>query len=124
MFTFIALARLTSEASTLFINIRWLLLTFKMKYSKFYVYNGLAVVIFFGLFRIIPIIPIWYQFYLSTFDKKFETIPFGFKCICVFSSLPLDILNVYWFYSIFKSMIKYIKVDVNNNHSSQTTKIK
>lgn len=127
MFTFIALARLTSEASTLFINIRWILLTIKMKYSKLYVYNGFLIAIFFGLFRICPIIPIWYQFYLSTFVKEYELIPFGFKVICVFSSLPLDILNVYWFYLIINSMVRYTKdtkVDVNNNSQKAVNKAK
>lgn len=121
VFTFIALARLTSEASTLFINIRWLLLTFKMKYSKLYVYNGFLIAIFFGLFRICPIIPIWYQFYLSTFVKEYELMSLGFKFICVFSSLPLDCLNVYWFYLIINSMRRYTKVDVNNNNINNHT---
>lgn len=124
VFTFIALARLTSEASTLFINIRWLLLTIKMKYSKFYVYNGFLIALFFGLFRICPIIPIWYQFYLSTFAKEYELIPFGFKFICVFSSLPLDFLNVYWFYLIVNSMMRYTKVDINNNSQQAVNKTK
>ena len=62
MFPFIAMCRLTSEASTLFINVRWTLLSFKMKFSKLYFYNGIIVLIMFGLFRVIPIVPIWYSF--------------------------------------------------------------
>lgn len=124
VFTYIALLRLTSEASTLLINIRWILLTLKMKYSKLYYFNGMAIIAVFGLFRVLTIVPIWYEFYLSSLNVKFDQVSLLFKVICVITSVPLDVLNVYWYYLIINGMLRYFKVDVNNNHTHTANKTK
>jgi hypothetical protein len=108
VFPYIAMFRLTSEASTLFVNIRWFLLTFDMKYSKYYSYNAIFIFVFFFIFRIIPIVPIWISFYVVTLDPKWDDVSLFYKCLCVLSSTPLDILNVFWFYRIIVIAYKHL----------------
>lgn len=109
VFSFIAIARLTSEGSTTFINIRFLLLAFQKKDSLWYTINGVCVLVAFGVFRILPIIPIWYTFYAGLSTPEWDQIHAFYKVLCVITSLPLDILNVYWFNLIFQKVIDVIK---------------
>jgi len=115
VFPYIALLRLTSEASTPFINIRWLLLAFNMKNSKFYNYNGIMIFIVFGLFRIATIIPLWLIFYNLTNTPQWLTISVFHKILCVSTSLPLDILNLYWYYKIINIVWKFFKNDAKSD---------
>ena len=109
VFSFIAIARLTSEGSTTFINIRFLLLAFDKKKSLLYTINGVLVLLAFGFFRIIPIIPIWYTFYIGISTPEWYQIHTLIKFLCVIFSLLLDILNIYWFRLIFQKVIKAVK---------------
>ena len=109
MFSFITIARLTSEGSTTFINIRFLLLAFDKKKSLLYTINGVLVLLAFGFFRIIPIIPIWYTFYIGISTPEWYQIHTLIKFLCVIFSLLLDILNIYWFRLIFQKVIKAVK---------------
>ncbi len=107
VFPYIAIFRLTSEASTLFINIRWFLLTFDMKYSKYYSYNAIFIFIFFFIFRILPIVPIWISFYTVTLDPNWGNVSLFYKSLCILTSTPLDVLNLFWFYRIIAIALKH-----------------
>lgn len=117
VFPYIALSRLISEASTVFINNRWLLLTLKKKDSKVYFWNGIITVIVFGMVRILTIIPNWMVFFSLIETPAWNSIIFRHKFICVCSSAPLDILNIYWFAKIIQISIKHSNKyrDVNRN---------
>lgn len=108
VFPFIALLRLTSEGSTPFINNRWILLTLNMKSSKWYVYNGIATALMFFAVRIVTIVPNWLIFYACMNMPIWHSVHFVHKFICVFSSMPLDCLNVYWFSKIMAIVVKSI----------------
>ncbi|CAF1086891.1 unnamed protein product [Brachionus calyciflorus] len=108
-FAYIAALRTLSEASTLFVNFRWFLLTLNMKDSKWYMINGIIGFISFGLVRIVTLIPIWKAFFDFTTYTQWPTIPLIFKLICLGTSVPLDSLNIYWFYRIISIMTKSIK---------------
>jgi len=109
VFSFIAIARLTSESSTPLINNRFLLLSFRQEESIFYMVNGILVVLVFGLCRVLPIVPIWYIFYEGIGTDAWNKIDLFYKVLCVITSLPLDVLNVYWFQMIFKKAVKVLQ---------------
>lgn len=106
VFPYIALLRLTSEGSTPFVNIRWLLLTLNKKTSKLYLYNGILLVIAFALVRIVTIVPNWYVFFSLIHTPEFHSIELKHKMVCVLSCIPLDILNLVWFNKIIKIAVK------------------
>lgn len=64
------------------------------------------MLISFALCRILPIIPLWIQFYSMYQSELWSQISLLDKFVCVFSSLPLDILNIYWFSKIAKGCLK------------------
>lgn len=107
VFPYIALSRLMSEASTVFVNNRWILLTLKKKESKLYFWNGLAGFLVFGLVRILTIIPNWMIFFSLIETPEWNSVEFKNKFICVASSAPLDLLNIYWFSKIARMVLKY-----------------
>lgn len=109
VFSFIAIFRLTSEGSTPFINIRFILLSFQQKNSKWYTINGFFVLLAFGIFRVIPILPIWYSFYSGMHTPEWNQISGFLKFLCVITSLPLDVLNIYWFNLIFSKAVEILK---------------
>ena len=106
MFPFIAMFRLTSEASTLFINIRWTLLLLKLKHTQVYAWNGILILVTFTLFRVLPIAPIWYSFARLIDLPAWPDVHIGFKCLCVGSSIPLDALNLFWYFKIVRMALK------------------
>ena len=123
VFPFIALLRLTSEGSTPFINNRWILLTLNMKSSKLYMYNGIATAVMFFLVRILTIAPNWLIFYACMNMPIWHSVHFVHKFICVFSSVPLDCLNVYWFSKIMAIVIKSIMPSSSSAGSSKAQKL-
>jgi hypothetical protein len=52
-------------------------------------------------------------FYDSTLTPAWNSVDFKHKFICVTSSLPLDILNIYWFKKIFIMGWKTLKSSSN-----------
>lgn len=119
VFSYIAILRLTSEASTPFVNIRWVLLSFQQKGSGMYKYNGLFIVLTFLVFRIIPIIPIWYSYYDGMSTLAWTQISILYKVICVITSAPLDVLNIFWFKTIFKTAMKFFESkEIQENKSN------
>jgi hypothetical protein len=109
VFSFIAIARLTSESSTPFINNRFLLLSFRKEQSILYTINGILVVLVFGLCRVVPILPIWYTFYEGMSTEAWNEIDLFYKVLCVITSLPLDVLNIYWFRLIFNKAANVLR---------------
>lgn len=107
VFPYIALCRLISEASTVFINNRWILLTLNQKNTRLYFWNGLAIIIVFFAVRIVTIVPNWKIFFELMETPAWNSVDFKHKFICVTSSAPLDILNVYWFVKIIKIIKKH-----------------
>ena len=107
MFPYIALFRLVSEASTVFINIRWLLLTLKMKETQLYFYNGVMLVTVFALVRIVTIVPNWMIFYSLMDTPAWNSVDFKHKLVCVVTSSPLDVLNLFWFGKIVRILLKH-----------------
>ncbi|CAF0809336.1 unnamed protein product [Brachionus calyciflorus] len=108
-FAYIAALRTLSEASTLFVNFRWFLLTLNMKDSKWYIINGIIGFISFGLVRIVTLIPIWKVFFEYISYTQWPTIPLIFKLICLIAGVLLDSLNIYWFYRIISIITKSVK---------------
>lgn len=100
--------RLSSEASTLFVNIRWTLLHFKMKDTKFYTWNGVFILLSFSLFRILPIGPIWLSFFNLLKQPQWSQMHVGFKLLCIGASVSLDSLNIYWYYKIVRMAVKML----------------
>ena len=109
VFPYIALYRLCSEGSTPFVNNRWFLLTMGKKNSKLYVWNGVALVIMFALVRISTIIPIWSLFFSLMDSPAWNSIELKYKLICVLSSAPLDLLNIFWFSKILRILLKSLR---------------
>lgn len=118
VFPFIALSRLISEASTVFINFRWQLLTLDMKNSGYYYWNCFAIVIVFALVRIVTIIPNWMVYISLTKTDLWTEIALAHKCVCFFSTVPLDILNTFWFVKIIRILIKQVRDAVSKTKDS------
>ncbi len=117
VFPFIALFRLTSEGSTPFLNLRWILLSTNRKETKLYVINGLLLFISFFLVRILTIIPNWYLFFDSMSSPGWNSIPLKYKIICVGSCVPLDVLNVFWYSKIARGVYKFFaKSNLDHDH--------
>lgn len=120
VFAYIALFRLTSEASTLFVNLRWALLLFKMKDSKYYTWNGMLIIVTFTVFRILPMLPIWYSFFQLLKHPLWPEVHLGFKCLCLGSSIPLDALNAFWYFKIMRMAIKMFLPSSSSSSSSSS----
>jgi hypothetical protein len=108
-FPWIALFRLTSEASTVFLNIRWFMIHLKMKFTRLYLINMITIMVSFGIVRIAVILPFWYLLWNESLTAKWITLHFAYKFICISVSLTLDVLNIYWYHKLFKSFKKLIK---------------
>jgi hypothetical protein len=80
------------------------------KNSKFYIYNGFMLLIAFFFVRILTIVPNWYVFFSLINTPEFHSIELKYKIVCVFSSFPLDCLNVFWFSKMFRMAKKSMKV--------------
>jgi hypothetical protein len=117
-FPYIALFRLTSEASTFFINFRWFLLSVGKKDSLLYLINGIFILVVFGVFRLLSIPPVWYSFYISIGSQQWKAVPTVYKFLCCATSLPLDILNVYWYSKIIYGLKKVLAKKVDSSHKN------
>lgn len=89
-----------------------------MKSSSLYIGNTIAAVVVFFLIRIVTIVPNWWIFFASIYTPAWDQVGLIHKFICVGSTIPLDILNVYWFWKIIKIIIKYFKSDYQVNGNS------
>lgn len=108
IFPFIALSRLASEASTPFVNKRWFMLKFDMKYSRWYLINLIIIVATFSVVRVISIVPIWLVFITEMSTPQWRSISWPYRAICICASLPLDCLNLYWYRLLLRSFKKHL----------------
>jgi hypothetical protein len=111
MLTYIAVIRMVAEGSTLFINLRWIFTYFDLKDTIYYKYNGVLVMISFGLCRIVTIPFIELSFYNFTQSSEWENLEFIYKFISVGGSVVFDSLNTYWYYKIVMMVLRYFKRD-------------
>ena len=109
VFPYIALFRLTSEASTPFINFRSMLIILKRADTKLYVLNALVAIGVFFFVRVATIIPNWAIFFSLMDTPEWYSIVLKYKIICVVSCVPLDCLNVFWFGKMLSMAFSYAK---------------
>ena len=79
IFSFIVLIRSTVEASTPFLNIRWYLDKLGMKKSRIYQWNGYVLLATFAVFRVLNIIPFWYEMYAASCQPNYTSIPLLYR---------------------------------------------
>jgi hypothetical protein len=113
VFPYIALFRLTSEGSTPFLNVRWVLVTLNKKNTKLYIYNGFALLFAFFCVRILTIVPNWYAFFSLINTPEFASIELKYKVICVLSCIPLDCLNLFWFSKMLRMARRSLNILIN-----------
>lgn len=118
VFPYLALFRLISEASTVFINNRWILLSLKMKDTKLYFWNGIAVLLVFTIVRIVTIVPNWLIFVSLMDTPEWNSVEFKHKFACVVTSAPLDCLNLLWFTKIIRIVIKSLRSNPSSPYDS------
>jgi hypothetical protein len=80
-----------------------------MKESYIYYLSSWAVIVIFFLCRVAPIIPNWIIFYNIINLPLWNETYIGFKIICIFATIPLDCLNLYWFDKLITSLRGYLK---------------
>ena len=85
------------------------MLTLNKKTNKLFVYNAYLIFLAFLTCRIIPILPIWGRILSLIGTPIWNEVEIFYKFVCVGTSLPLDILNLFWFYKIIKIFLKYRK---------------
>lgn len=110
-FPFVAMLRLSSELSTPFCNIKWILSkVFNKKDTKLYSAITWTVVISYLLCRILSIIPNWIVFYEMTKEPIWADIFIAFKLLLIFATFSLDCLNIHWYALVLKSFKKHLKI--------------
>jgi hypothetical protein len=77
-------------------------------------YNGVAGLVVFFACRVATIPPFWYMIYHVRNSPFWTPIPIYYRFICVGGSIPLDSLNVYWFYRIILIGVKMMKPPKNH----------
>eukprot|EP01137_Pigoraptor_chileana_P032035 Opistho-2@20774 len=110
VFLFYMTWRIICEGSTPFVNLRWFLATNEeWKNSKLYVVNGLLMVFSFFALRVAMSPFIWIAMF-KTSDQLFQAngVLVG---IFIAYSIVLDVLNLYWFSSIWKGLLKALRGD-------------
>lgn len=101
--------KLLAEASTVFLNIRWLLVACNRKDSPWYFYNGLMLTTAFFLSRIL-LAPLFYIFvyrtiYTSVYNQALTLVEhYSWTSV----SLLLDFLNIVWFRRLVSGALKYL----------------
>ncbi|XP_038048517.1 TLC domain-containing protein 4-A-like [Patiria miniata] len=93
--TFFANYRITTECSTLFVNLRWFMSVHEYKSNKWYVINGLMMTATFFLCRI-AFIPLYYVFVYHDVSRAVATLPLSFIIAWLPSGMIMDVLNFYW----------------------------
>ncbi|XP_008788028.2 TLC domain-containing protein 4-B-like isoform X2 [Phoenix dactylifera] len=95
---------LFSEATTPFVNLRWYLDNAWQKSSKLYIYNGMALFLGWLVARILLFIYFFTHIYLH-FDQVKTILPLGRYSLAIVPPV-LALMNVFWFWKIFKGMMK------------------
>ena len=95
------------EASTPFVSFRAVLSILKMKKTKFYIINGILMILTFFCFRIVMLPLLMYQYSLVVSLSMFEAI-IKLPLMCQLSILALFIPQFYWFILMLKIALKVI----------------
>jgi len=102
------LLRLASEASTPCLNIRWMFLSLKMKYTKWYMLNATVLLIIFVGCRLVPIGPNWYLLYRCSQMAEWPLLETHQKVTILLASVSIDALNLNWSYTLFKKAFRFV----------------
>lgn len=112
-YSILILLRLTSELSTPFVNMRWVLAELKIpKTSKIYVANGLSMTATFFCSRIFTIPLLWYILYHFVVYEPPPGVPLPLKYLTLSVYAVFDVLNVYWSYKIAMGCKKHFMPEV------------
>ncbi|KAG1365568.1 putative protein SCARECROW 2-like [Cocos nucifera] len=95
---------LFSEATTPFVNLRWYLDIAGQKSSNMYIYNGMALFLGWLVARILLFIYFFIHIYVH-FDQVKTIFPLGHYSLVTVPPI-LALMNVFWFWKIFKGMMK------------------
>ncbi|XP_044485214.1 TLC domain-containing protein 4 isoform X2 [Mangifera indica] len=95
---------LFSEITTPFVNLRWYLDVAGQKSSNIYIWNGVALFLGWLVARILLFIYFFIHMAIH-FDQVKEIFPLGFYSMLTVPPV-LAIMNVIWFWKIFKGLIK------------------
>ena len=95
--SFICTIRLLSEASTPFVNGRWILLQLELRDSLLYNFNRHLTYYAFLFFRIATIPVYWSISYYYFNTSQFGRCSWSLIAILFVSGIALDLLNVQWF---------------------------
>lgn len=109
LYAFHTCLRMFNDISTPFVHIRWALLTWKKKDTPAYLINGLIFAILFFVGRIATI-PLCYATLMNNIGTDaFYRIPIINRTIFLITTAVFDLLNIYWFYSIMRVVIKTMR---------------
>lgn len=110
VFQFYAPTFLLFETTTLFVNLRWLLVELQLKDSKLYFYNGLALLIAWFLVRIVWGYSSSYLFWVDTISAYQKALlPLPLVLWYTMANVGLNFLNTMWFCKIVKGAIKALR---------------
>jgi len=112
--------KLLAEASTVFLNLRWSLVTCGKKTSQLYFYNGLALTSTFFLSRLF-IIPFFYREVFNTIGTSTykEAVSYSSHITWISISIILDVLNFIWFRKLVLGILNYLKQTTNTELSNK-----
>jgi len=95
------------EATTLFVNVRWLLVELQLKDTKLYLYNGLALLLAWFVVRILWGYTSSFFFWLDTLAAYREaSIRTPVMAWYMVANVSLNLLNTVWFFKIVKGAVK------------------
>lgn len=108
--------RLTSEASTPFLNIRWLLLSLKKRFTLSYASNAVILLFVFVACRTLPIAFNWWLVYRGAQTVEWTLMDMHYKVVFLVASLAIDALNVWWSWGMFRKSYRYVVVNKDYLH--------
>lgn len=108
----IVLFYVATEASTPFVNLRWMLHEAGLKDHSVYLFNGLAMMLVFFLIRILPLPFIYYQFYNQLNQLMAQSFPVIFSTF--FLTTLINTLNLFWFNKMIQGALKAFGGKKNN----------
>nr|XP_054764198.1 TLC domain-containing protein 4-B-like [Lytechinus pictus] len=107
--TYFGNIRVIAEASTPFVNLRWMLYLLGYKDTKLYLYNGFVMLGVFFAVRV-GILPIFYYYMLrSFFIEGFQRMQLWVTLTCLICSVGLDSINMYWFFKMARGAYRMLK---------------
>lgn len=116
--------RLIAEVSTVPVNQRWFFdITGYPRARIIVVLNGFCMLITFFIFRIFAMPLYWYQIWMVTYTEAVRKLG-HIQLIMYIPCFVLDVLNIMWFYKMFKGFIKALKGILNVSGPDSKEKLK